>query len=161
MISLDQVQLLEKKVESAVAKIVELQNENSELKQKCIAYKSRSEELQNQASSFEADQNKIEQGILHVLDRLNIVEDSVREVITNETTSENEVPSTNQVELSYDDSSESLTTQTSFDDVMNSDVTSGDDTIRTDNVETSPEMLTGLDLEITKPETPIKEPDIF
>ncbi len=77
MISLDQILLLEKKVESAVAKIAQLRAENDALRSKCSeltnALSSKSERL----SSFEKDQNRIESGIMHALDRLSLIENTV------------------------------------------------------------------------------------
>ena len=56
MISLDQVLLLEQKVESAVEKIRQLQNENDALRKKCSeltnALSSKSEQLSNFETAF-------------------------------------------------------------------------------------------------------------
>lgn len=77
MISLDQIMLLEKKVEGAVAKIAQLQAENDALRTRCSeltnALSSKSELL----SSFEQDQNRIEGGILKALETLSSIEDSL------------------------------------------------------------------------------------
>lgn len=77
MISLDQVLLLEQKVESAVAKIAQLQAENDALRSKCSELTNALSSKSEQLSSFESDQNKIESGILKALDRLNSIENSV------------------------------------------------------------------------------------
>src|SRR5574344_1817079 len=103
MISLDQVLLLEKKVESAVGKRAELQAENDALRTKCSeltnsisgrqeemdALNNKCSELSNalsskteQLSSFEQDQGRIENGILKALDRLNSIENSVLKAAT-------------------------------------------------------------------------------
>ncbi|MCR5699467.1 MAG: hypothetical protein K6G52_07485 [Treponemataceae bacterium] len=81
MISLDQVQLLEKKVAAIVAKMNELQKQNSYLLAQNKEFASRNEDLyaQNQVllkkvSTFEADQGRIEQGILNALEKLNAME---------------------------------------------------------------------------------------
>lgn len=79
MISLDQVQLLEQKVESAVAKIAQLNAENAALRSKCAELTNALSAKSEQFSSFQQDQNKIEEGILKALDRLNNVESSVLE----------------------------------------------------------------------------------
>ena len=72
MISLDQVLLLEQKVESAVEKIKQLEGENAALRNKCSELTNALSAKSEQLSSFETDQNKIEQGIRKALDRLNI-----------------------------------------------------------------------------------------
>ncbi len=81
MISLDQVQLLEKKVAAIVAKMNELQKQNTYLLAQNKEFASKNEELyaQNQVlmqkvTTFEADQGRIEQGILNALDKLNAME---------------------------------------------------------------------------------------
>ena len=77
MISLDQVFLLEQKVESAVAKIQQLQAENDALRSKCDELTNALSAKSEQLSSFEADQSQIESGIKKALDRLNSIENSV------------------------------------------------------------------------------------
>lgn len=77
MISLDQVHLLEQKVESAVAKIAQLNAENAALRSKCAELTNALSAKSEQFSSFQQDQNKIEEGILKALNRLNTVESSL------------------------------------------------------------------------------------
>ncbi|MFA6855870.1 MAG: cell division protein ZapB [Treponema sp.] len=77
MISLDQILLLEKKVESAVKKITQLQAENDALRSKCSELTNALSSKTELLSSFEQDQSKIEDGILKALDRLNSIENSV------------------------------------------------------------------------------------
>jgi len=77
MISLDQITLLEQKIESAVAKIQQLQSENDALRKKCAELTNALSEQSEQLSSFETDQNQIEAGIKKALDRLNFIENSV------------------------------------------------------------------------------------
>ncbi len=77
MISLDQVLLLEQKVESAVEKITQLQAENDALRSKCSELTNALSSKTEQLSSFEQDQGRIENGILKALDRLNSIENSV------------------------------------------------------------------------------------
>ena len=77
MISLDQVLLLEEKVESAVQKIAQLNQENDALRIKCSELTKALSEKTEQLSSFSSDQSKIEEGILKALERLNSVEHSV------------------------------------------------------------------------------------
>ncbi|MFI3257541.1 MAG: cell division protein ZapB [Spirochaetales bacterium] len=79
MISLEQIKLLEKKVESALQKIVELQNLNSKLENENSDLQTEVELLKEHCSRFEQDEAKIEQGIISVLNRLNSIEDAVRQ----------------------------------------------------------------------------------
>ena len=99
MISLEQILLLEKKVESAVAKIAQLQAENDALRTKCSELTNALSSKSEQLSSFENDQNKIESGILKALDRLSSIENSVLKVVQNNTEaqelSENHITSEN------------------------------------------------------------------
>lgn len=77
MISLDQVYLLEQKVESAVEKIQQLQAENDALRNKCTELTNALSAKSEQLSNFESDQSQIESGIKKALDRLNSIENSV------------------------------------------------------------------------------------
>ena len=77
MISLDQVYLLEQKVESAVAKIQQLQAENDALRNKCAELTNALSAKSEQLTSFESDQSQIETGIKKALDRLNSIENTV------------------------------------------------------------------------------------
>ena len=77
MISLDQILLLERKVESAVEKISQLQSENDALRTKCAELTNALADKSELLSSIEQDQSKIENGILKALDRLNSIENSV------------------------------------------------------------------------------------
>jgi FtsZ-binding cell division protein ZapB len=90
MISLDQVQLLEQKVGSAVEKITQLNAENSALRAKCAELQSALDAKSEQFNSFQSDQNKIEEGILSALDRLNTVENTVLESASGENNSSEE-----------------------------------------------------------------------
>ncbi len=82
MISLEQIQLLEQKVESAVAKILQLTEERTGVLQRCAQLESENQGLKNKLQSFEQNQKKIEQGIIKALDRLNVVENSVLQAIS-------------------------------------------------------------------------------
>ncbi|MCQ2599735.1 MAG: hypothetical protein MJ184_00065 [Treponema sp.] len=77
MISIDQVLLLQQKVESAVQKIVELKAENDALRNKCSELTNALSEKSELLASFTADEKKIEDSILGALDRLNKIENSV------------------------------------------------------------------------------------
>ncbi|MBR1638585.1 MAG: cell division protein ZapB [Treponema sp.] len=77
MITLDQVMLLEQKVESAVEKIQQLQAENDALRTKCQELTNALSSKTEQLSSIETDQNQIESGIKKALDRLLYIENAV------------------------------------------------------------------------------------
>ncbi|WP_294427663.1 cell division protein ZapB [uncultured Treponema sp.] len=77
MISIDQVLLLEERVESAVKKIEQLNAENAALRRKCAELSNALNAKSEQFSSFQNDQGKIEEGILKALSRLNAVENIV------------------------------------------------------------------------------------
>ena len=89
MITLDQVQLLEKKVEAIVSKMNDIQRQNIALQEKNRELIEKNSLLMQRISSFEADQNRIEQGILNALDRLNSMENSALKVGTSATTTQN------------------------------------------------------------------------
>ena len=81
MISLVQIQLLEEKVESAVAKILQLTEENEALARRCAQLEDEKAKLQDNLLNFHQDQERIEQGIIKALDRLNVVENSVLQAV--------------------------------------------------------------------------------
>lgn len=81
MISLDQVLILEKKVESAVNKITQLQAENDALRSKCAELTNALSSKSEQLSSFEQDQGLIESKIVNLINRFNNIENSVLDVI--------------------------------------------------------------------------------
>ena len=77
MISLDQVLLLEEKVESAVEKIQQLEAENDALRSKCSELTNALSAKTEQLKAYESEQSKIESGIIKVIDRLNSIENTV------------------------------------------------------------------------------------
>jgi uncharacterized phage infection (PIP) family protein YhgE len=77
MISLEQIRLLEQKVQAAVARIGQLKQENATLKEHLSSYQKRIDELEVLVDSFKADQGQIEQGILNALAQLDQLEDEV------------------------------------------------------------------------------------
>lgn len=99
MVSLDQVELLEAKIESAVEKITQLQAENDALRNRVQelsnALSAKSEQLslcekkvsERELELFnrEKEQSLIESGILKALNRLNSIENSVLKSGSNET----------------------------------------------------------------------------
>lgn len=77
MISVDQIYLLQKKVESAVQKIEQLKSENDALRTKCSELTNALSEKTELLSSFMADEKKIESGIMSALNRLDSVENAL------------------------------------------------------------------------------------
>lgn len=88
MISLDQILLLEQKVEGAVAKIAQLQAENDALRKSCAELTNALSAKSEQLSSFEQDQSRIENGIIKALDRLNSIENAVLEAAGQESSAQ-------------------------------------------------------------------------
>ncbi|MBQ5998626.1 MAG: cell division protein ZapB [Treponema sp.] len=81
MVSLDQVLVLEQKVESAVKKITQLQAENDALRRKCAELTNSLSSKSEQLSTFEQDQGLIESKIKNLINRFNNIENSVMDVI--------------------------------------------------------------------------------
>ena len=84
MVTLDQVLLLQEKVETAVKKItslnervMQLESENDALRSKCAELTKAISEKSELVSTLEDTQTKIEQSILETLNRLDAVQDSI------------------------------------------------------------------------------------
>lgn len=77
MLNLDQVRLLENRVEKAVAKIQSLTAENTHVRSQLSTLQNRVNELEGLVRAFKDDQGRIEEGILNALERLSAFEDSV------------------------------------------------------------------------------------
>ena len=77
MTTLNQVQLLEEKVEGIVVKLQQLQAENDALRKQCAELTNALSSKSEQLSSYTSDQNEIEDGLKKALDRLNFIENSV------------------------------------------------------------------------------------
>lgn len=77
MLSLDQVRLLEDRVQKAVVKIQTLDTENSRLRTEMDALRARTSELEGLVRAFKDDQGRIEEGILNALEKLSAFEDSI------------------------------------------------------------------------------------
>lgn len=83
MISLEQILVLEQKVESAVAKIAQLTAENDALRSKCAELTNALSVKTEQLSAFQSDQNKIELGIIKALQQLDAIKESKTAVSEN------------------------------------------------------------------------------
>jgi hypothetical protein len=80
MISLEQVQALESRVEKAVALIASLRSENESLRSGLATAVSRVTELEERIADFQKDQARIEEGIVEALRKLDFFEDTVHGV---------------------------------------------------------------------------------
>lgn len=97
MISLGQIRLLEEKIEKVIQRIKVLEEENKTLVEKNLLLNKEKENLLYRISSFEADQEQIEKGILNALDRLNTMETAViKETISNTLKSQDLQPKSEQ-----------------------------------------------------------------
>lgn len=128
MISIDQVLLLQQKVESAVQKIVELKAENDALRNKCSELTNALSEKSELLASFTADEKKIEDSILGALDRLNKIENSVISQAGQNAAPKSEaapLPAANTVsnaaEITNTEKSESVESQSSSDEETSDD----------------------------------------
>ncbi len=77
MVSLEQVRLLEQRVNKAIARISALQQENTTLREELSGYQARVSELEHQIAQIKEDQTAIEQGILSALGQLDQLEDEL------------------------------------------------------------------------------------
>ena len=77
MITIEQIQKLDKKVQAAVSRITALQNDNATLREKLDAYQKRISELEVMIERFKKDQTEIESGIIRALEQLDHLEDSM------------------------------------------------------------------------------------
>ena len=75
MLTLDQIRLLERKVNAAVTRIAALREENSVLEGKLEKALDKIDELEARIDRFKDDQAEIEQGILSALGQLDKLED--------------------------------------------------------------------------------------
>ena len=85
MINLEQVKLLESKIDKTIDYIGKLTGENAALKGKLDTYQKRITELEVLIKRFKNDQSRIEDTILSALDRLNKFEDAVEAALPKET----------------------------------------------------------------------------
>ena len=79
MVDIEQVRLLEQRVQKVIARIGELQAENRELRDQVGVDREKIAELERRIESFSANQEEIERGILNALHQLDEVEDAVTE----------------------------------------------------------------------------------
>ena len=138
MISVDQILVLEEKIESAVAKIAQLTAENDALRSKCAELTNALSAKTEQLSEFQSNQSKIEIGIIKALEQLDsISKRSANQVVDETINTPNTVNTTEQ----------NSTVQFSA-PVMNNDATI--ESVPNVAVQTSNENLT--DIANTQPE---------
>jgi chromosome segregation ATPase len=96
MVSLEQIQLLEQKIEIAVGKIVRITEENLSLHREIQRLKTENQSLKDSIVKSQDEQYQIEQGILNVIERLEAIETTVLETVTLKNESEQEQPASPQ-----------------------------------------------------------------
>jgi chromosome segregation ATPase len=77
MINLEQIRILESKVNKAVELIKVLTEENNALKATIDSSQTKMQELEQLVEEFKSDQDEIEKGILRALDNLEQLEDGL------------------------------------------------------------------------------------
>ncbi len=75
MVSLEQIRKLEARVSQAVSTILELREENSNLRQKLEKYQEKIDQLELLIAQYRDSQKEIEEGILNALRQLDHLED--------------------------------------------------------------------------------------
>jgi len=91
MITLEQVKLLEEKVESLIGVVKSLYEERDSLKEVLAQKESRIEELESVLHSFEVSQAKIEESVMNALNQLDVFESSVAHESSSSTNSSGNV----------------------------------------------------------------------
>jgi len=79
MISLEQIRLLEARIDKAVEMIKRLKAENSSLRSTLDSAQSRMQDLETRVKDLRVDQEEIEQSILRAINSLDELEDEVSE----------------------------------------------------------------------------------
>ena len=82
MLNLEQVILLESKVTRIIEHTKKVSEENLALRKNLDSYQKRIGELEVLVQQFKEDQNRIEDGILSALDRLNKFEDALESTLS-------------------------------------------------------------------------------
>ncbi len=123
MLSLEQIQLLEKRARQAVELIKSLRSENDLLESKLEGYESRIKEMEVLIDSFKQDQASIEEGIINALEQLDVLEDIVSPNDSGETSSSDDV---SKEEPSETKTSEKEAIDSEKDNQTNSEARSGE-----------------------------------
>jgi hypothetical protein len=87
MVSLEQVKLLETRIDRAIGYVEKVTAENTALREKLDSYQNRIDELEVLVRRFRDDQGRIEDGILAALDKLNKFEDALEKQLSPERSS--------------------------------------------------------------------------
>jgi hypothetical protein len=82
MVSLEQVKLLETRIDRAIGYVEKVTVENTAFREKLDAYQKRIDELEVLVRRFRDDQGRIEDGILAALDKLNKFEDALEKKLS-------------------------------------------------------------------------------
>ncbi|MDR1617857.1 MAG: cell division protein ZapB [Treponema sp.] len=87
MVSLEQVKLLETRIDRAIGYVERVTAENTAFREKLDSYQKRIDELEALVRRFRDDQGRIEDGILAALDKLNKFEDALEKQLAPERSS--------------------------------------------------------------------------
>ncbi|SIQ88763.1 Protein of unknown function [Alkalispirochaeta americana] len=93
MIKIEQVRLLEQRVQKVITRVGELQAENTTLREELQTYQDRISDLEARLEGYASSQEEIEAGILSALQRLDEVEDTLGEEGTEGRQIEVDIPS--------------------------------------------------------------------
>jgi hypothetical protein len=130
MITLEQVKLLEEKVESLISVVKSLYGERDSLKETLTQKESRIEELEAVLHSFEISQAKIEESVMNALNQLDVFESSCTHN-SSQSISSSESVSSEGSSLSNTSNSEQIPTSSS-DAITQQEISSESSTQRTD-----------------------------
>jgi hypothetical protein len=83
-VSLEQVKLLETRIDRAIGYVEKVTAENTALREELDSYQKRIDELEVLVRRFRDDQGRVEDGILAVLDKLNKFEDALEKRLSPE-----------------------------------------------------------------------------
>lgn len=123
MISLEQIKLLETRIEKALLYIAELTNEKKSLKTQCgnlteenaifasenqsltetnRSLRGENDALRTNLVKYQSEQSQIEQTVLHVIDRLEAVETTILETVVKRAESAPVQPAEHRIEMRHD-----------------------------------------------------------
>ena len=128
MITIEQIQELDQKVQAAVNRISTLGSENTSLQSKLDEYEKRIAELEVLIDRFKQDQSEIENGIIRALEQLDHLEDSIDD--SSAADSNDQVSETSPEDAT---AQEQPGTDESVDEQPQADVSQADDTSETDS----------------------------
>ena len=88
--TIEQLRMLQQKIEKLIARAQQLYEENTTLKRKLASYEKRVRELETLFSSVQSDQGEMERTILEALDSLDQLEDEIKPQLDTNDSQQNE-----------------------------------------------------------------------